>query len=71
VDKAGNRRIISRQLQFLEMDSADATRSAGYAPYQQLSGSCPSVPPSNPHPFVFIERQAIRAAVIQLRGARR
>jgi hypothetical protein len=33
VDKAGNRRLISRQLQFVEMDSSGAARSAGYAPY--------------------------------------
>ena len=33
VDKAGNRRIISRQLQFVELDASGATRNAGYAPY--------------------------------------
>lgn len=32
-DKAGNRRVISRQLQFIEVDSGGATRNAGYAPY--------------------------------------
>ena len=32
-DRAGNRRVVSRQLQFIEMDPSGATRSAGYAPY--------------------------------------
>src|SRR5260370_6266999 len=32
-DKAGNRRIVSRQLQFVETDSSGITRNAGYAPY--------------------------------------
>jgi superfamily II DNA or RNA helicase len=32
-DKAGNRRVVSRQLQFVETDSAGSTRNAGYAPY--------------------------------------
>ena len=33
MDNTGNRRIISRQLQFVEVDAAGATRNAGYAPY--------------------------------------
>jgi Helicase conserved C-terminal domain/Domain of unknown function (DUF3883) len=32
-DKAGNRRVVSRQLQFVETDSMGSTRNAGYAPY--------------------------------------
>lgn len=32
-DRSGNRRVISQQLQFVEIDSAQTTRSAGYAPY--------------------------------------
>lgn len=32
-DRAGNRRIVSRQMQFVEIDAAGATRMAGYAPY--------------------------------------
>lgn len=32
-DKAGNRRVVSRQLQFAETDAAGSTRNAGYAPY--------------------------------------
>ncbi|MEO8591962.1 MAG: helicase-related protein [Candidatus Solibacter sp.] len=32
-DKAGNRRVVSRQLQFVETDAAGSTRNAGYAPY--------------------------------------
>jgi superfamily II DNA/RNA helicase len=32
-DKAGNRRVVSRQLQFVETDSTGSTRNAGYAPY--------------------------------------
>jgi hypothetical protein len=32
-DKAGNRRVVSRQLQFVETDASSSTRNAGYAPY--------------------------------------
>jgi superfamily II DNA or RNA helicase len=32
-DKAGNRRVVSQQLQFVETDSSGTTRNAGYAPY--------------------------------------
>jgi SNF2 family DNA or RNA helicase len=32
-DKTGSRRVVSRQLQFIEVDSTGATRNAGYAPY--------------------------------------
>jgi len=32
-DMAGNRRVVSRQLQFVETDSMGSTRNAGYAPY--------------------------------------
>jgi hypothetical protein len=32
-DKAGNRRVVSRQLQFVETDVTGSTRNAGYAPY--------------------------------------
>jgi len=32
-DKAGNHRVVSRQLQFVETDSTGSTRNAGYAPY--------------------------------------
>jgi len=32
-DAAGNRRIISRQMQFVEIDQADQITGAGYAPY--------------------------------------
>jgi hypothetical protein len=32
-DKAGNRRVVSRQLQFVEVDSTGTTKNAGYAPY--------------------------------------
>ncbi|MBI4902182.1 MAG: DUF3883 domain-containing protein [Acidobacteria bacterium] len=32
-DKAGNRRVVSRQLQFVETDATGSTRNAGYAPY--------------------------------------
>jgi len=32
-DRQGNRRIVSRQLQFVEMDSDGRARMAGYAPY--------------------------------------
>jgi hypothetical protein len=33
VDRAGNRRIVSRRMQFIEVDSAGNVRNAGYAPY--------------------------------------
>ncbi len=33
LDRSGNRRVISKQLQFVEIDSTAASRSAGYAPY--------------------------------------
>src|SRR5437763_9578403 len=32
-DRAGNRRIVSKRLQFVEIDDAGQTRSAGPAPY--------------------------------------
>jgi superfamily II DNA or RNA helicase len=32
-DRAGNRRTISKRLQFVELDAQGVTRSAGYAPY--------------------------------------
>lgn len=32
-DSAGNRRLVSRQMQFVEIDSTDSIRHAGYAPY--------------------------------------
>jgi hypothetical protein len=32
-DRAGNRRIVSRQMQFVEIDGRGEARSAGYAPY--------------------------------------
>lgn len=33
VDKFGNRRVVSRRLQFVEVGKDDVTHSAGYAPY--------------------------------------
>lgn len=32
-DPKGNRRLVSRQMQFVEMDEAGGVRTAGYAPY--------------------------------------
>jgi len=32
-DRGGNRRVVSRRLQFVEVDSTGVTRPAGYAPY--------------------------------------
>jgi superfamily II DNA or RNA helicase len=32
-DKAGNHRMVSRQLQFIEIDCAGVAKNAGYAPY--------------------------------------
>lgn len=32
-DRSGQRRVVSRQMQFVEIDSQGSTRSAGYAPY--------------------------------------
>ena len=33
VDRHGNKRIVSRRMQFVEMDSKGSVRNAGYAPY--------------------------------------
>src|SRR5439155_26537896 len=33
IDRAGNRRVVSRQMQFVELDAAGKTHMAGYAPY--------------------------------------
>ncbi|MBI3912010.1 MAG: DUF3883 domain-containing protein [Armatimonadetes bacterium] len=32
-DRSGNRRVVSRQMQFVEMDAQGNTRTAGYAPH--------------------------------------
>ncbi|MGA8030567.1 MAG: helicase-related protein [Bryobacteraceae bacterium] len=40
-DQAGNRRIVSRQLQFVETDSGGAARNAGYAPYLDYRAATP------------------------------
>ncbi|NJD67806.1 MAG: DUF3883 domain-containing protein [candidate division NC10 bacterium] len=32
-DRQGNRRLVSRQMQFVEMDQTGSVRTAGYAPY--------------------------------------
>jgi hypothetical protein len=40
-DRAGNRRIISKQLRFIEVDSTGGSRSAGYAPYLDYRPSTP------------------------------
>jgi len=40
-DKAGNRRVVSRQLQFVETDSTGSTRNAGYAPYLDYRAATP------------------------------
>ena len=40
-DKAGNRRVVSRQLQFVETDSSGVTSNAGYAPYLDYRPATP------------------------------
>jgi SNF2 family DNA or RNA helicase len=40
-DKAGNRRVVSQQLQFVETDATGSTRSAGYAPYLDYRPATP------------------------------
>ena len=40
-DKAGNHRVVSRQLQFIETDSTSSTRNAGYAPYLDYRPTTP------------------------------
>jgi SNF2 family DNA or RNA helicase len=40
-DKAGNRRVVSRQLQFVETDPTGSTRNAGYAPYLDYRPATP------------------------------
>ena len=32
-DRTGNRRVVSRQMQFVELDATDTAHMAGYAPY--------------------------------------
>ena len=41
IDKAGNHRAVSRQLQFIEIDSAGMTKHAGYAPYLDYRATTP------------------------------
>lgn len=33
IDRSGNRRVVSQQIQFVEVDSSGEVRNAGYAPY--------------------------------------
>ena len=40
-DKTGNRRVVSRQLQFVELYAAGSTRNAGYAPYLDYRPATP------------------------------
>jgi superfamily II DNA or RNA helicase len=40
-DKAGNRRVVSRQLQFVETDASGVTKHAGYAPYLDYRAATP------------------------------
>lgn len=40
-DKAGSRRVVSRQLQFVETDATGSTRNAGYAPYLDYRPATP------------------------------
>jgi len=40
-DKAGNRRVVSRQLQCVETDATGSTRNAGYAPYLDYRPATP------------------------------
>ena len=40
-DKAGNRRVVSRQLQFIETDSVGKTSNAGHAPYLDYRAATP------------------------------
>ena len=40
-DKTGNRRVVSRQLQFVETDSSGVTSNAGYAPYLDYRPATP------------------------------
>jgi hypothetical protein len=41
LNKFGNRRVVSRQLQFVETDAAGSTRNAGYAPYLDYRPATP------------------------------
>jgi SNF2 family DNA or RNA helicase len=41
IDKTGNHRAVSRQLQFIEIDSIGTTKHAGYAPYLDYRGPTP------------------------------
>lgn len=37
LDRSGQRRVVSRQMQFVEIDESGRTRTAGYAPYLDYS----------------------------------
>jgi ERCC4-related helicase len=52
-DSQGNRRVISRQMQFVEIDAAGSVRDAGYAPYLDYS------------PITEEERQLLETALDQ------
>jgi SNF2 family DNA or RNA helicase len=54
-DKAGNHRVVSRQLQFVETDSTGSTRNAGYAPYLDYR---PATPEERTCMAVTLESQA-------------
>jgi SNF2 family DNA or RNA helicase len=41
-DRAGNRRVVSRQLQFVETDAMGFTNNAGYAPYLDYRPATPT-----------------------------
>lgn len=41
IDKVGNHRAVSRQLQFIEIDSTGTTKHAGYAPYLDYRATTP------------------------------
>jgi len=54
-DKAGNHRVVSRQLQFIETDAASSNRNAGYAPYLDYR---PATPEERACLFATLESQA-------------
>ena len=65
VDRSGNRRVISRQMQFVEVSADGTTRLAGYAPYLDYrpptEGEMPLVTPLADQPWL---RQDVEAMVL-------
>ncbi|MEA2013965.1 MAG: helicase-related protein, partial [Thermodesulfobacteriota bacterium] len=71
-DSHGNRRVVSRQIQFVEIDEQGNSRSAGYAPYLDyrplIDEERSLVEPDLAHPWLHedLESKAISYAISRL-----